>query len=93
MLKRVQLIIHGRVQGVFFRQKTKQQAKRLGLAGWVRNESDGTVKIIAQGEESDLQELIVWCKMKKDNDPALVEKVEIFWQNYGEGFDRFQILK
>jgi acylphosphatase len=49
-LARVHCVVYGRVQGVAFRANTCHQARRLGLRGWVRNCSDGTVELIAQGE-------------------------------------------
>jgi len=48
-LARVHGIVHGRVQGVYFRAATQQQARRLGLMGWVRNCGDGTVEFLAEG--------------------------------------------
>ena len=53
--KRVQLIIHGKVQGVFFRTSTKDKANELRLSGFVRNSEDGTVEVIAEGDEDQLQ--------------------------------------
>lgn len=48
------------VQGVSFRWYTRQEAERLGLVGWVRNEADGTVRLEAQGPEEDVEELLAW---------------------------------
>lgn len=56
------IIVTGKVQGVFFRANTKEQADQLGIRGWVRNESDGSVRIEAEGEEELLQQLIAWCR-------------------------------
>ena len=50
--RRVRLRIHGRVQGVFYRDSTRREAQRLGLRGWVRNRSDGSVETVAQGPRS-----------------------------------------
>lgn len=58
----LQIICIGRVQGVFFRKYAEQEARRLGLSGWVRNQSDGSVEINASGESHQLQSLISWCK-------------------------------
>ena len=52
--KRVRLLIHGRVQGVFFRASAQQKAVELELSGWVRNNSDGSVEILAEGEGVNL---------------------------------------
>ncbi len=59
-IKRIHAIIHGRVQGVFFRETTCQQAKTLGLTGWVRNLADGTVETEFQGEEKTVARMLDW---------------------------------
>ena len=70
-----QIRITGRVQGVFFRSSTKEKADELGVAGWVKNVSDGSVEVFAEGDEQKLQELIGWCR--KGPEQAQVERVEI----------------
>ncbi len=59
-IKRLHAIAHGRVQGVFFRETTRQQAQKLGLCGWVRNMADGTVETEFQGEEEAVKQLLEW---------------------------------
>lgn len=54
--------VSGKVQGVFFRASTKDQADTLGILGFVRNEPDGSVFIEAEGEEGTLHRFIAWCK-------------------------------
>lgn len=56
------LKIYGRVQGVFFRQSTREKARELGLSGWVKNMPDGTVEALASGPEGTVKELIAWCQ-------------------------------
>lgn len=56
----VHAFVSGRVQGVYFRQTTRQEARRLGLWGWVRNLSDGRVEVWAQGDEASLERFIDW---------------------------------
>ncbi len=57
---RIKALICGRVQGVFFRASTRDEARRLGLVGWVRNRANGAVEIEAQGDEADLKCLLNW---------------------------------
>jgi acylphosphatase len=59
--RRAALRIHGKVQGVFFRESTRIEATRLGLTGWVRNRDDGTVEAVAEGEDAALEDFIQWC--------------------------------
>ena len=59
---RVKLKIQGRVQGVFYRQSTQETAVRLGLAGWVRNCSDGSVEATFEGEQAAVDAAIEWCR-------------------------------
>ncbi|HEX8698727.1 MAG TPA: acylphosphatase [Myxococcaceae bacterium] len=60
-MRRVSLRIRGKVQGVFFRESTRQEATRLGLTGWVRNRTDGSVEAVAEGESAVLEDFIRWC--------------------------------
>ena len=57
----MQIQVFGRVQGVGFRYYTQQKAIELGLTGFVKNKSDGSVFIEAEGEETKLNELLMWC--------------------------------
>lgn len=66
--------IYGRVQGIFFRYSAKKTAEKLGITGFARNESDGTVFIEAEGEKEDLEQFIAWCH--KGPTLAKVDKVE-----------------
>ena len=56
--RRVQALVHGRVQGVAFREYTRRQAVRLGLSGWVRNRPDGTVETVFEGPATEVDELL-----------------------------------
>ena len=61
-MKAVQARVSGRVQGVSFRWYTEEQARRLGVAGWVRNEPDGSVLVHAEGEDEAVDALVAWCR-------------------------------
>ena len=67
-------IVHGRVQGVFFRQETHNKALALGITGWVRNLPDGTVEIWAEGSAGDLDKMAEWLKLGPPM--ALVSRME-----------------
>jgi len=60
-LKHVNIIIRGKVQGVWFRKFTKDRADKLAICGFVKNLKDGCVFVYACGEESNLNEFINWC--------------------------------
>lgn len=61
-MKAVQARISGRVQGVSFRWCTEERARSLGVAGWVRNEPDGSVLVHAEGEDDAVDSLVEWCR-------------------------------
>ena len=85
---RRRLIVEGYVQGVFFRASTQEKARHLQVSGWVRNLWDGTVEILAEGEDSRVAELIRWCH--KGPPGARVTQVRVEEEPYqGEcaGFD------
>jgi acylphosphatase len=58
MMRSLSIRVSGKVQGVFFRASTQEEARRLGLSGWVRNEPDGTVLIEAEGKQEALDRLV-----------------------------------
>ena len=62
MIEAIHIIVHGRVQGVWFRAGTKERADELGLFGWVKNKSEGTVEIHVEGEKLQLENFILWCR-------------------------------
>jgi acylphosphatase len=56
------VIVHGRVQGVFFRDTTRRQAEQRGVAGWVTNRSDGAVEAHFEGDEDAVEALVAWTQ-------------------------------
>ncbi len=78
----VTIRVHGRVQGVFFRASTRSVARRLGLSGWVRNETDGSVLIEAAGPCEALQAFVDWCRHGPEG--ARVEAIDLDWHPAGE---------
>ncbi|WP_126444001.1 acylphosphatase [Sulfuricystis multivorans] len=80
------LIISGRVQGVWFREGMTQEARRLGVTGWVRNRSDGSVEAMVAGSAEQVAAIIRWARRGPPN--AVVEHVAV---ELGEGeFDGFE---
>ena len=79
-LARLRLLVHGRVQGVFFRQAAADEARSLGLRGWVRNLPNGDVEIVAEGPRRELKILAAWA----NQGPRLarVTGVEEEWSDY-----------
>ena len=59
-IKRVHVIVEGRVQGVFFRAFTRDEALKLGLTGWVRNRVDGSVEALIEGQEAAVNKMLQW---------------------------------
>jgi acylphosphatase len=70
--------VSGRVQGVYFRQATAEQAERLELAGWVRNLDDGRVEALFEGEEEAVRELATW--LQQGPEQAEVATLELYEQ-------------
>lgn len=86
-LTTLHLVIHGRVQGVFFRDSMRGEAQRLGIWGWVRNTAQGTVEAMIQGDKAALDQIVQWAH--RGPAQAQVSKVEV---EVGSGdFHQFEI--
>ncbi len=90
MKRRLHIFVSGIVQGVFFRQSTTIKAREFGLNGWVRNLTDGRVEIICEGDEHILNKMLKWCKTGPDR--ALVEGVDVLWEDFKNEFSGFKTL-
>lgn len=90
MLKTVNIIVEGLVQGVYYRQSTKEKALELGVSGQVCNRYDGTVQIIATGSRQQIQELIDWCRKGPKRANVTDLKVE---EIPTKAFDKFEIIR
>jgi acylphosphatase len=75
---RARVRVHGRVQGVFFRVETRDRARSLGLAGWVRNCGDGSVEAVFEGERERVQSMVDWCGRGPSG--AGVETIDVVWE-------------
>ena len=85
-LKQVHLVVRGRVQGVFFRASAQREARRLGVTGFARNRPDGTVEMLAEGDEEVLRDFIGWAN--RGPSAARVDDVDVRWRAFtGEHHD------
>lgn len=89
MRVRAHVFVSGLVQGVFFRHETRLKAIRNNVTGWVRNLPDGRVEAIFEGEKENVEAMIEFCRRGPPG--AMVEKVEVIWENPTGEFKDFKI--
>ena len=87
---RVRVVIEGRVQGVFFRASTRDEARARGLNGWVRNLPDGRVEALFEGDKRVVENMLAWCQ--KGPPYAYVARVEVEWQAHVGDLTDFRIV-
>jgi acylphosphatase len=87
--ERLHAIVSGVVQGVNFRNFTRSEAGRLGLTGWVRNRSDGTVEALAEGPRPALERLLAW--LQHGPPAARVTEVQTAWSTATGEFEKFNV--
>lgn len=90
MKARARVIISGRVQGVYYRSCMKDEARNLGLCGWVKNRRDGSVEGVLEGNREDIERLIEWCG--KGPPLAEVSGVAVEWEDFAGEFSGFRIV-
>lgn len=83
--------IHGQVQGVNYRYTTRRQAEHLGVFGWVRNCSDGSVEGVFEGRESAVRALLDWCRQGPP--AAEVSEILVDWEEFCNEFDCFEVRR
>jgi acylphosphatase len=86
---RRRVVVHGRVQGVFFRDSTQREAERRGVTGWVRNRDDGAVEAVFEGDPEAVERLVRFCEEGPRS--ADVERVETADEE-PEGLSGFEAL-
>jgi acylphosphatase len=86
---RAHVFVSGQVQGIFFRQNTKQKAENHGVTGWVRNLSDGRVEAVFEGEEEDVNALVDFCR--KGPRGALITNVDVAFERFAGEFRNFKV--
>lgn len=84
-------MVHGHVQGVGYRMFVIEEARRLGLTGWVRNRSDGSVEVTAEGPRDDLDELL--GTLRHGPHLGTVASIEVNWQRSSGEFLQFWFLE
>lgn len=89
-MKRVRAIVSGRVQGVWYRAHTREKAVELKVAGFVRNLPDGTVEIVAQGEDAQVEALMDWARLG----PPMADVTEVRVREMAEDeeYGSFEVL-
>jgi acylphosphatase len=85
---RRRVVVHGRVQGVFFRDSTRRQAEKSGVAGWARNREDGTVEAVFEGDDDAVARIVDWVREGPGH--ADVERVDVT-EEEPEGLSGFQV--
>ncbi len=85
---RRRVVVHGRVQGVFFRDSTREEARARRTGGWVRNRADGTVEAVFEGDDAAVQRMVEFCRGGPRS--ADVSEVEVF-EEEPEGLDGFEV--
>ena len=88
---RAHVYVEGLVQGVNFRAECAREARRHGLAGWVRNLADGRVEAVFEGEEARVQRLVEWCGRGPAH--AAVENLSVSWESPDGADDGFRIVR
>ena len=88
---RAELLISGRVQGVFYRASAQQEAQRLGLVGEIANLPDGRVEAIVEGPRESVEEFIAWCRRGPPS--AKVENVTVRWSTARGEFRTFMVTR
>ncbi len=86
----IQLLINGKVQGVFYRATAKKVAEELGVTGWIKNTKDNNVEAIITGTEEQVQQFIEWCKkgpVRAHVSDVIATKVD------DESFNEFKITR
>ncbi len=89
-MRRVHLTVYGRVQGVFFRYNAKKIADRLDVKGWVRNNPNNTVEIIAECSDASIDKLLKWCR--KGPVGSKVDRLEVKEERFKGEFKGFSII-
>lgn len=89
-MTRAHVYVRGRVQGVFFRASTRDNARLFGIKGWVKNCCDGSVEAVFEGRKGTVDNMVNWCR--KGPAGASVEQINVCWEDYTGEFDEFSVV-
>lgn len=87
-MRRARVLVSGRVQGVFFRQRTIRLARSTDCAGWVRNLDDGRLEAVFEGTPEAVERMVGWCR--RGPELAVVESVEVLEED-PQGLEGFEV--
>lgn len=89
-METVHLLIRGKVQGVFFRETSRQLAEKLHIKGWIKNTPDGKVEALVTGDENDLNDFVSFCKAGPGR--AVVDEVKVSKKQKID-FEKFEVIR
>ena len=89
MKVRAHILVKGRVQGVFFRDRTRKEAHKRSIVGWIRNLPDGCVEAVFEGEKENVGAMIDFCRVGPPR--AMVMRVDVTWEKVTCLYDTFRI--
>lgn len=86
---RAHIFVSGKVQGVFYREKTRKRAEKLGVTGWVKNLLDRRVEAVFEGDKKKVEEIVNWAR----SGPiwAKIEALDVIWEDFQGEFNSFEI--
>ncbi len=89
-MARARVVVHGIVQGVWFRESCRRRAEEMGVAGWVRNRSDGTVEAVFEGDAQLVSVMVSWCRIGPPR--ATVTSIDVT-EEPDEGLTGFRVTR
>lgn len=89
-MRRARVIVKGDVHNVGFRAMTRHRARKIGVNGWVKNNTDGTVEALFEGDDEKVNDMIEWCR--KGPPTSYVEDVDVAEEKYSGEFKSFEIV-
>lgn len=87
---RAHVIVSGRVQGVYYRSYAVDEARELGIRGWVRNTSSGDVEAVFEGEQDAVEEMVDWCW--RGSPPSRVDSVKVTREDATGEYEGFDVI-